>query len=100
MVPDGWPARRRLAWLYAAPASNPATLTRRARRDEHDEPVAGARSFLELDVGLREQPALRQLRCRRLKHLLHRHDDPEPPGSDLTPVCPTEDVAVLRQAVV
>src|SRR5262249_33495420 len=54
----------------------------------------------ELDQRLREQPALGQLRRRRLKHLLHRHDDPEPTGSDLTPVRAAEDVAMLRQSVI
>src|SRR4029453_16010567 len=53
------------------------------------------RTDLELDLGLREQSALEQLRVGGAIELLERHDDTQPPASPLIPVRAAEDVAAL-----
>ena len=50
---------------------------------------------LELDVGLREQPALEQLRVGGAIELLERNDDAQAATSPLTPMRPAKHVAAL-----
>ena len=50
---------------------------------------------LELDLGLREQPALEQLRVRSAIKLLERDDEAQPATSPLTSMGPAEHVAAL-----
>jgi len=64
----------------------------RTRATEGGEHGAGD---LELDVGLREQPALEQLRVGGAIELLERNDDAQAATSPLTPMRPAKHVAAL-----
>lgn len=79
---------RGLTYFFAGYVGRVPCSERRMRR-------ARIRRRLELDVGLREQSALEQLRVRRPIELLEGDDDTEPATSPLTPVGSTEHVAAL-----